>query len=238
MGKSSSPAPAPQPATVINNSSPWAGQQPYLTFGFKQAQEAFNQSQALAKTPFTPSAATVAAQQQLLGAAAANQPLLSAGRDQLQATLGGDYLAAGNPYLQAMMQQTVTALRPTIDSQFEAAGRYGSGAYANALDSSLTNAAANLAFQQYSQERGNQLGALNNLSQVAGEQYSSANALGAIGASQDSAKAYQANAAFDSIGKYMSLINGNYGSSSTQQTSYYAPPVAKTGILDTLAKLF
>ncbi|MCX8501390.1 MAG: hypothetical protein ORO03_06830 [Alphaproteobacteria bacterium] len=238
MGKSSTPAQAAQPTTVVNNSSPWAGQQSYLSFGFKQAQDAYNQSLKLAAQPVAPSAATVAAQQQIMGTAAANQPLLAAGRNQLQATLGGDYLAAGNPYLQAMMQQTVTAMRPSIDSQFVGAGRYGSGAYANALDSSLSNAAANLAFQQYNQERGNQLSALNNLSQVAGEQYSGANALAAVGASQDAGRANQTNAAFDAIGKYMNLINGNYGSSSTQQTSYYTPPAVKTGLLDSLAKLF
>ena len=238
MGKSSAPAPTPQPSSVSTSSSPWAGQQGYLSYGFNQAQAAYKQSLNGLSNPAAPSAATVAAQQQILNAAAQNQPLLQAGRSQLQATLGGDYMKEGNPYLQSMMQQTVTALKPTIDGQFAGAGRYGSGAYANALDSSLTNAASNLAFQQYNQERNNQLNALGNLSQVAAEQYSGANAVAAVGASQDGAKTNQANALFDSIGKYMSLVNGNYGSTSTQQTSYYTPPAQKPDLLGTLAKLF
>ncbi|MDI9409790.1 MAG: hypothetical protein QM523_11185 [Candidatus Pacebacteria bacterium] len=239
MGKSTSAPPTPVPTNSVTNSAPWTGQQPFLNYGFEQAQAAFQNAQwQQAHKPFTPSAATVEGQKQILAAAQKNAPLLQAGQAQLQNTLNGDYMKAGNPYLQAMMEQTIQGLKPTIDGQFAAAGRYGSGAYANALDSSLANAASNLAFQQYSLERGNQVNGLTQLPAVAAEQYSGANAIAAIGASQDAAKMNQLNAPFDAIGKYMGLVNGNYGSSSTQQTSYYTPPAAKTGIIDTISKLF
>jgi len=75
-------------------------------------------------------------------------------------TLNGSYLSASNPFFANMVQQAAQQVRPNIDSGFEASGRGGSGASANALDSAVSNTAGNLGFQNYTAERGNQQAAL------------------------------------------------------------------------------
>jgi hypothetical protein len=81
-----------------------------------------------------------------------------AGNGQVASTLNGDYLSAGNPYFQQMVTQAGNSIKPTVDSGFEANGRYGSGAHAAALDSALSNTAGNLAYTNYAAERSNQVG--------------------------------------------------------------------------------
>lgn len=113
----------------------------------------------------------------------------NAGTDQLAKTASGAYLGS-NPYLaaefkaasQPVVNAYQTATAPQTDSNFEAAGRYGSGAHANAqsineqnLGTTLGNLSANLYGQDYANERGLQTGAasslgglLNNAGSVAG----------------------------------------------------------------------
>lgn len=78
-------------------------------------------------------------------------------------TLNGSYLSAGNPYFSNMVNQIGQAIQPQIDSQFSAAGRYGSGANQQAFASALANQAGQLAYQNYGAERGNQMSAVNNM---------------------------------------------------------------------------
>lgn len=92
---------------------------------------------------------------------------------QLAATASGAYLNP-NPYLageygaaaQPVVNAYQTATAPQTDSNFEAAGRYGSGAQANAqsqnqlnLGTTLGNLAANMYGQDYANERGLQTSA-------------------------------------------------------------------------------
>jgi hypothetical protein len=78
-------------------------------------------------------------------------------------TLAGNYTSAQNPFFANMVQQSANQIRPNVDSGFEASGRGGSGANANALDSAVANMAGNLGYQNYSAERGIQNQALQNL---------------------------------------------------------------------------
>lgn len=86
--------------------------------------------------------------------------------NQATSTLDGKYLKAGNPYFGRMVGQLGDALKPQIDSQFAAAGRYGSGADAHAFADALSKEAGSLAFQNYGQERQNQLGTLSQVPQL------------------------------------------------------------------------
>jgi hypothetical protein len=89
--------------------------------------------------------------------------LYGASDPSLTSTLNGSYLSAGNPYFQQMVSQLGDAIRPQIDGQFEANGRYGSGASANAYASALATQAGNLAGSNYTNERQNQLSAASQL---------------------------------------------------------------------------
>jgi hypothetical protein len=75
------------------------------------------------------------------------------GNDALSKTLSGAYLSSGNPDFQGLITQIGQAIRPSIDGGFEANGRGGSGANANAFASALTNTAGQLGFQNYTNER-------------------------------------------------------------------------------------
>jgi hypothetical protein len=123
----------------------------------------------------------------LAGAAGANPSLAS-----LAATANGAYLNS-NPYIageyaaaaQPVVNAYQTATAPQTDSNFEAAGRYGSGAQANAqsqneqnLGTTLGNLASNLYGQDYANERNLQVAAGNDL----GTQY-----LGGVNAATNAA---------------------------------------------------
>lgn len=134
-----------------------------------QANAAGQSAQA---NPYTPALGGVA------GAAASQpysalslglgDPAIQAAEGNLAATAGGAYLGS-NPYLagefnaaaQPVINNYMTATAPQTDSQMEAAGRYGSGALANArsqnelnLGTTLGNMGANLYGQDYANERG------------------------------------------------------------------------------------
>lgn len=96
------------------------------------------------------------------GAAGATS-LFNSANPSLTNTLKGSYLSSGNPDFQSMLTQSLQGLQPTIDGQFEQSGRYGGGANANAWASAATNLAGSLGYQNYTNERGNQLTAAGQL---------------------------------------------------------------------------
>lgn len=76
----------------------------------------------------------------------------------------GSQVGTQNPGFQGVVNQTALALQPQIDGGMAAAGRYGSGANANAFATALTNETGNLSFQNYIQQQANQLQAAGQLS--------------------------------------------------------------------------
>jgi hypothetical protein len=80
----------------------------------------------------------------------------------LQAFAGN---SGSNAPLGPLVTQISQALQPQIDGQFGAAGRYGSGANANAFGSALTNAVGNLTYQNYNDSMNRGLTATQQLSQ-------------------------------------------------------------------------
>lgn len=76
----------------------------------------------------------------------------------------GSQVGTQNPGFQGVVDQISRSLQPQIDGSYGAAGRYGSGANANAFAGALTNAVAPLAYQNYTTQQGNQLTAAGQLS--------------------------------------------------------------------------
>lgn len=246
MGKKGGGDPAGVPTggqTMTTSTAPWSGQQPYLTFGFQQAQDLYNQggpqyypSSTLAPTsPYTDQALALEAQRALNGS-----PLTAAAQANALGTAQGNYLGAGNPYLQNMFGSIANTVTPSVTGAFEGAGRYGSGAYANALASALTNTAGNLAYQNYDNERGNMLRADALAPSLASQDYTDIGQLASAGDAQRQLAQQGINAAVDrynynqnlpynTLANYMRMVQGQYGSSSTQTTQNYANPI--TGAL-------
>jgi len=111
------------------------------------------------------------------------------GGNTLAAFSGGAYSGA-NPYFNQMVQQSLDAARPAIDSAFASSGRLGGGARANAIADSATRTAGQLGYQNYGDSLQRQLGAAGQLSQnqmaLQGQQ------IGAAGMLSDTQRALQA----------------------------------------------
>lgn len=168
------------------------------------------------------------------------------------ATLNGAYLGQ-NPYLQGAieaaqrptMQAFQTAVTPGIDSGFARAGRYGSGAHANAtgqaneaLARGLADSANSFSFGDYGRERGEMTRAAALAPSLDSASYTGLNA--ALGAGQMTDQMSQAqlndqvarfnfgqDEQYNRLARYMPLVSGNIGSVQTspgQQT--YTNPAA------------
>lgn len=264
-----------QVVTTQANTGPWSGQEPYLRDGFDIARQTLANQAAtqqyypgqgfVSASPWTNTgvntmlarASNVGAANAVSGEQALGQQANSylrngigntPGAGLLSSTANGDMIGR-NPEFNAMVERGMQAIRPSIDSQFAAAGRLGSGAHANAMASAGADMAGNLAYGDYQRERGNQLNAAGQLMQgdMAARQLgagllgqASANDQNAINtmlqggqiAEDYAGRAleadmnrwnYEQNKQWDQIGRYMSLINGNYGQSgtTTQATPVY-----------------
>jgi len=94
--------------------------------------------------------------QQTLTGLAGQEALGTAAQQQMAATLGGQYL---NPFLSPLLQKTAGDVYTNVAQQFSGAGRTpGSPMMQNQVVSQVAQAALPLAFQEYGQERGRQLG--------------------------------------------------------------------------------
>lgn len=97
----------------------------------------------------------------------------NAGHDNVRAAQGyntdvlsGKYLE-GNPYLQRMIDEMSRGVKSGVNSQFELAGRYGSGAHTGVLADRLAAAEGGLRFQDYNAERARMDSAANSAAPIA-----------------------------------------------------------------------
>jgi len=224
---------------------------PFLTEGLKQAQELFLRQQPSmypGQTYVSPSEQTLTALQQQENIARQASPFLGAAQGAylqslggLSGTAAGQYLNA-NPYQQQMMQAATRPLQqafseqvlPGISSLYSKSGRLGSGSMERALGTvseqygrSLGDITANIAGQQYQQERGLQQQAalqLANLAQAApqiyGQQFLPSQTLGQIGAQREaiaaqplqeqmSRYAFQQQLPYQQLSGYLSSVYGS-----------------------------
>lgn len=268
--------------TSTSSSAPWSAQQPYLQNLFGYAQNAYNQYGSNPQSYVAPlnanqNQAINMTQQAASGQnsgnvgsvnnAASNYVTNTANGAGLNSNPGNaafSQFANGsmmnNPYMQGManaagtniINQYQTATAPQTTSQFEGAGRYGSGAMMNqqnidqqGLATQLGNAQNNLYGSMYNTNMGNMLsgaqGLSGNYNTAAQQQLGAASlapgmaqsnlgtisALGNMGALQQSQQQALNQSPFTLAGQYQNLIGQNYGSSGSQTTPYYTNPLGQ-----------
>jgi hypothetical protein len=136
--------------------TPYAAAEPALSQILSEAGQLYGQGVG--------AAGYVPPTQQTLQGLAGQEALGTAAQQQMAATLGGQYL---NPFLSPLIQKTGADIATSVQSQFSGAGRTPTSPMAQqqAL-SQVAQAALPLAFQEYGQERGRQLGLATQLPSV------------------------------------------------------------------------
>lgn len=223
---------------VVQQSDPWAGQQPYLS-------EIFARAQGLANTPqtFFPGQTfaslapeTEAALQMQASRAASGSPLTAAAQGELMKTLGGGYL---DPTVSPAFQKAAGDIQSRIGGMYSAAGRYGSGAMANQANEALSTLAA----QTYGQERENMMRGLLFAPQLAQQDYFDAAKLAEVGGVREDLQQQLIDAAvarhgfaqtepWQRLALYNQLIQGNYGGQSTSMTTTTPRRAVGAGLLN------
>jgi hypothetical protein len=183
----------------------------------------------------------------------AGNPLLSQAQGNVSGMLAGDYLG-GNPFFQGAFQPAATAAQTAfqksigdISSAASKAGRYGSGAMgdlqsqaAGTFAQKLADTAGKLSYENYAQERQNQMRALGMAPGLAEADYGDINKL--LGAGQlgegyqtsalqaDMARYnFEQNAPQRNLTNYLNMVYGfPAGRTQTQTTPYYTNPTATT----------
>ncbi|MBX6322977.1 MAG: hypothetical protein IRY94_14200 [Rhodospirillaceae bacterium] len=220
--------------TTVQKSEPWKEQVPYLKEIFNEARALYrsNKPSYFPKSTVAPlSAETEAALAMQAARARAGSALTAPAREQVQAVLRGDYLNAGNPAFAAMAQRVADEVTPRVNSQFAAAGRYGSGAHAATLGRALADEIGALAYRNYADERANQLKAAALAPQLARADYADIDRLAAVGARRDELAQALLNdevarfnfaqaLPFDKLAQYQDFITGSYGGTRTLTQPY------------------
>jgi hypothetical protein len=219
--------------TQTSTNEPWAGQKDALQFGFGEARKVYDSGapqyfpgQTLAGIDPAQTAALDATEQRAM----AGSPLTGAAQGQAFDTLGGAYLGAGNPYFSAMADRVGDQVTKQMNSTFGGAGRFGSGAHANALASGLSDAIGGLAYQNYGQERQNMLGAMSAAPGLAEADYADLAHLGQVGDARRALEQgqidddlarynYEQNLPWQRLANYQQMIQGNYGGTNTTTQS-------------------
>lgn len=149
----------------------------------------------------------------MIGKAFTPSASLTAAQGNVQSVLGGDYLN-GNQYLDGVVNQTANDVQDRINSIFGSAGRTGGDQHVQVLGRELANAENNVRYQNYSQERQNQMAALGLVPSLEQAQYAGiaptlAVAQTASGLPQQAAQSYAG-----SIGSLLGQYNTQTQSSS------------------------
>lgn len=215
---------------TVSNSEPWKGVQPFYKKGFAEAEEnvlnrplEFFPGQTV--EPFAPE--TEQALQLQTQRATGGDPNFQAGQQQLQQTLGGDFLNAGNPWMDMVSNRVGGDVRRQVDSRFAGAGRnMGSPGHVEALARGTAEGMAPYQFAAYEGERARQMGLIPQAQQFGNQPYTDAAALGQVGGARESLGQEQtaenvARHTFEQlepsqrIGQFMQLLGGGYGGQTT-----------------------
>lgn len=160
-------------------------------------------------------------------------PIINNAQANLGQTLGGDFLSSGNPYFQGMFNNVADSVRTKMDSQFGAAGRYGSGAHQAATADALAQAGSSLAYQNYGDERARQMQGQALAPQTYQLGYAPDQMLAQVGAAREGKAAedlsdqiqrfnFNQAAPDEALRRYASLVaGGNYGGQTVTQTPLY-----------------
>lgn len=190
--------------------------------------------------------------QDLTAQIAMSNPMQGAyGQQALMDTAAGNFLG-GNPYYDQMVSQAVNPVIANVQSAMSKAGRLGSGANTDILADSIGDITSRLAYQNYSAERQNQLGAagtlgnqflsglgyqtgaINALPEMANIDYSNLNKLLGAGSMREQYDQQQLGDAvnrynfeqmtpWDSLGRIQNIMAGQPYQSTTTNTSSSDP---------------
>jgi hypothetical protein len=138
-----------------------------------------------------------------------------------------------------MMARVADAVTPRVDARFASAGRYGSGHHARALSEALTEAASQLAFQNYGQERANQMRAMLFAPTSAQQDYFDIGKLAEVGGAREDMGQQAINeqiarynftqmAPWQQLGLYGGLIQGSFGGDTSGTTTTTMPGGRRT----------
>jgi hypothetical protein len=221
--------------TSTSASAPWSSQVPYLEGGFQEAQNLYNSDDP----QFYPNS-TVAgfspAQQEAqtmgLNRARNGSQNLRGAQQYNNDVLGGKYL--NNPYDDQVFNSIQNRVMPSVNSNFAAAGRYGSDSHASAMSGALTDAYAPYASQNYQQGLDRMGQAAQFAPELAQADYNDANAMYDIGTQQQQlAQAeigdaqnrfnYNQDRRYNKLNQYMGLVGGNWGGTTTSAQPYSTP---------------
>lgn len=172
-------------STTQTTTSPIANAQlPFLSNTFGQA-TALSQSDPMQYYPSEQLAniapQTYQALQLQANRALSGSPVTNAAQGFATNLENGNLLSAGNPYFGNMIQQVANSVTPAVAGSFEGNGRYGSGAFANALSSAITNEAGNLAYQNYGDTLGRMVSGMALAPGLANQDYTDISQLGNVG---------------------------------------------------------
>jgi hypothetical protein len=241
-----------QTVTQETNNKPWWVQGQFLVPGFQWAADVAQQPNQQDYIGMTPTA-QAGYDRLVANANDPNSPLNTAITG-LQGTAGGNFLATGNPYFDAavaqaqrpVIQQWQNEIAPSIDATFSGAGRYGSGLYANARNTSeealareLGNISSGMAYQNYNDERGRMTQAQALLPGIASQP--AQDLITAGNAGQQDAQAAQ-NFDWQQLMRYLQAVGGqSWGgqSTTTSQQPVYSNPLGQgVGSILALGSLF
>jgi len=236
--------------------------EPYLTYGLTEAKKQYQGGgpQFYPGQGYVgPSTATQTALQALQARAMAGNPLLAQAQGNVSGMLSGDYLG-GNPFFQGAFQPAAAAAQTAfqksigdISSAASKAGRYGSGAMgdlqsqaAGTFAQKLSDTAGRLSYENYAQERQNQMRALGMAPGLAEADYGDINKLlgaGQLGEGYQTAALnadmarynFEQNAPQKNLTNYLNMVYGfPAGRTTSTNTPYYTNPTATalgTGLL-------
>jgi len=244
--------------TTTSSTAPWSGQQEYLKTGYERAQtdvldkptEFYPNSTVVPFAPQTEQALGLQEQRALAGS-----PVTKAAQEQVRGTTAGDYLTAGNPYMQQAIKNVTDPIGeqfqediiPGIQSGFSGAGRYGAGLQARAQERAgqaamreIGNIGTQMGKDIYEGERARQMQAASLAPQMAQQDYTDIQALRGVGdirEAQAGAELQGDIARFqhgqqapkDALAQYMALVGGG-GYTDTSETS----PIYRNKMADAL----
>lgn len=244
--------------TTVQKADPWSGQKPYLKDVFSQAQNLYNSggmapdyyagNTVAPQSEWTQQALQMQADRALNGSAS-----IATAQGGMDNITSGNALAnnaglnaleqmttAQNPYMTALYEDAAGQAGAQIDSGFSGAGRYGSGAHANARADAMTDLASQMYSHAYDQQLqaaqqagqlyntgiGQQVVAGQTAQNLANQAYTDAAALSEAGGIADDYQQQLINADIDrynytaqqplqALSNYNQIIQGNYGGTST-----------------------
>lgn len=226
-----------QTTQTVQKADPWSGQQPHLRRVMDEAERLYGDAplsffpgQTFA--PFSPE--TELALMGQTSRAITGSPVTESAKRELQSTLGGEYLDAGNPHFDRMANRITAKVLPQIDARFAVGGGLGSGLHGRAVGEGLGDALGALAYQNYGDERQRMMQGMLFAPQMANQDYFDIAKLGEVGgALEDQAQRgineaiarheFGQQAPWQQLGLYNALVQGNYGGTTSATSTSQAP---------------